>query len=141
MATPFGELRFLYVGSAKFDEDLRYYRDVLGAEKAWHFHAFDARVAAFRVGPPGAPLVLIADHRPAPSCLPIFAVPDLDAAARELRARGWKPEGEVFEIPNGPCYLFKDPSGNEYAIFEDARPGAMESSYEDASNPRAIHGG
>jgi predicted enzyme related to lactoylglutathione lyase len=58
--------------------------------------------------------------------LPVFAVADLDAAERELRGRGWTPHGNRFGIPDGDCYLFHDPSGNEMAIYEDTRPHALE---------------
>lgn len=125
MRPPLGALTYLYVGSARFDEDLRYYRDIIGAEVVWNFAEFGARVAALRVS--DGPLLLIADHRAAPSCLPVFAVEDLDATERELRARGWAPHGERFEIPDGPCYLFKDPSGNEVAVYGNVRPRALES--------------
>ena len=83
---------------------------MLGAERVWAFHAFGARVAAFRVCQ--GPLLLLADHRPPPSCMPVLAVADLNATVEELRARGRRSEGEAFEIPNGPCYRFADPSGN-----------------------------
>ena len=121
---PLGQLAYLYVGTSRFDEDLAYYRDVIGAELVWSFHKFGARVAAFRVaaGPP----LLIADHRPAPSCLPVFAVPDLDAAVHGLEARGWQPELGPFEIPDGPCYVFRDRSGNQLALLGNVRPNALE---------------
>src|SRR3990172_4577782 len=64
METPFGRLRFLYVGARDMDQDLAYYRSVLGAERVWHFEAFGALVAAVRLGE--GPLFLLADHRPAP---------------------------------------------------------------------------
>ncbi len=136
MNAPLGELRYLYVGSAEFDRDRRYYRDTLGAELVWEFAHFGARVAAFRLGP--GPLILLADHRPAPSCMPIFEVANLTAAERALSTRGWKPDQARFEIPNGPCYTFSDPSGNSYAIFENARPGAMEKAYRDPENRHAV---
>ena len=121
---PLGRLRFLYVGSEKFDADLKYYHDSIGAELVWNVKAFGARVAALRLG--DDPLLLLADHRPAPSCLPIFEVKDLQKTVSELKARGASPESGPFEIPNGPCCVFKDPSGNEFAIFQDVRPNAME---------------
>jgi predicted enzyme related to lactoylglutathione lyase len=138
MNAPFGNLRYLYVGSADFDRDLAYYRDVIGAERVWHFERFGARVAGLRVSQ--GPLLLLADHRPAPSCLLVFQVDDLERTASELRARGWKPNGERFEIPNGPCYGFEDPSGNPLAIFQDVRPNALESAYADPSDEHAIRG-
>ena len=54
--------------------DLAWYDEVLGGDLVWHFEAFGADVAAVRVGPEDAPLVVLADHRPVPSCLPIWAV-------------------------------------------------------------------
>jgi len=121
--SPFGPLRFLYVGTADFEADLKYYRDLVGAEMLWNRRAFGARVAAFRVGT-GLSL-LIADHRPAPSCLPIFEVDDLEKKLKELKHVGISPTSPPFQIPNGPCALFKDDSGNEFAIFQDVRPNVF----------------
>ena len=124
MAGPFGSLEYLYVGSAQFERDVAYYRDVLGAPVLWNLEGFGAHVAAFRLGK--GPLLLLADHRPAPSCMPLYAVADLKATAKELRKRGWRPDGRSFEIPNGPCYAFEDPSGNRLGIFENVRPQPFE---------------
>lgn len=121
--TPFGELKYLYVGTSRFEEDLAYYGDILGAEKIWQFEEFGAKVAAFRVA--AGPLLLIADHRPSPSCLPVFAVRDLDSTVRELEGRGWRAEAGPIEIPDGPCYLFRDRSGNQLAVFGNVRPDAL----------------
>lgn len=137
MSPPLGRLAYLYVGTSDFDADLRYYRDTLGSEVVWSFAAFGARVAAFRVAAEG-PLLLIADHRPAPSCLPVFAVDDLDETEKTLRARGWTPEGGRFGIPDGPCLLFHDASGNALAVYGDERPRALEAAYQDPENPRAV---
>jgi hypothetical protein len=32
-APPLGNLKYLYVGTSRFDDDLEYYRDVLGAKE------------------------------------------------------------------------------------------------------------
>jgi hypothetical protein len=63
-------LVYLYVGTADFDRDLAYYRDILSAPVVWSFDRFGAKVAALRLS--GGRLFLIADHRPAPSCLPVY---------------------------------------------------------------------
>jgi len=131
-----GKLEFLYVGTADFDRDFAYYKDVLEAPLVWAFEKYEARVAAFRLC--DGPLYLLADHRPAGSCLLLIAVDDLEAAAAALRARGWRSESDGFEIPPGPCYLFSDPSGNPLAIFQNVRPGLMEERYADPDNPHAI---
>lgn len=125
MAEPFKALRFLYVGSDKFAEDERYYREVLGAPKLWEFHEFGAKVAAFRLAERG-PHYLLADHRPPRTCMPIYEVEDLEQSVKALTKRGWEPTAGPFGIPNGDCYTFKDRTGNELAIFEDTRPGALE---------------
>ncbi|HWN66048.1 MAG TPA: VOC family protein [Haliangium sp.] len=136
MHTPLGRLAYLYVGSASHDADVAYYRDVLGGELVWHFDKFGARVAAFRLAE--GPLVLLADHRPAGTCLPIFGVRDLQAVVRELRGRGWQASGGPFEIPDGPCYLFRDPSGNELGLLGLARPDALVAAYADPGNSAAL---
>lgn len=121
---PFGPLAYLYVGTSNFERDLAYYRDVLKAKLVWDLTGFGAHVAAFRLG--GGPLLLVADHRPAPSCIPVFEVADLEETARELKKRGWRPESASFEIPNGPCYVFEDPSKNRFAFFQNVRPHVFE---------------
>ena len=138
MTEPLGKLAYLYIGTANFERDLAYYRDVLGATIVWAFNAFDAKVAAFHVC--DGPLFLLADHRPAPSCMPILAVENLAATVEELKRRGWQSEGDRFELPNGPCYKFIDPSGNPLAIIQNDRPDAMERAYADMENKNAIRG-
>ena len=129
MAPPFGKIEYLYVGTSDFERDLAYYTNVLGAKVIWNRLAFGAKVASLRLCK--GPQYLLADHRPAPSCLPLFEVPDLKATSKLLRSRGWKSEGRSFEIPPGPCILFKDPSGNELALFENVRPDVMGEGFED----------
>ena len=46
---PLSDLAYLYIGTADFDRDCLYYEKVLGAERVWAFHAYGAKVAAFRV--------------------------------------------------------------------------------------------
>ena len=135
MAAPLGKLAYLYVGTGDLDRDLEYYTKVLGGTLLWNYHEFGAKVASVRLC--DGPQYLLADHRRAPSVLPIFEVVDLKGTAKHLRSRGWKSEGRSFEIPPGPCLLFKDPSGNELAIFENVRPGLMEGSFGDADIRRS----
>ncbi len=124
-AAPLGRLEYLYVASADVERDLAYYRDVLGAEVVWDFREFGTRVAAVRLSE-RPPLYILAGHRKAPNVLPIFAVDDLAKAEKALRRRGWEPQGESVEVPDGPCYLFHDPSGNEIALLGQVRPRVLE---------------
>lgn len=75
-------------------------------------------------------MLLLADHVHAPSKRLIYAVENFAAAAKELEKRGWKKDGERFEVPDGPCYNFKDHSGNEYAILEMSRPYILVQEFE-----------
>jgi len=127
--TPLGVLRFLYIGSSDVGKDLDYYTKVLGGKKVWDFTSMGTRVAAVQVS--SGPLLLLAGHRRAPSVLPVFEVENLKVSVREFKSHGWQPDGEEFEIPNGPCYLFKDPSGNQMAIFQDVRPRLLESGFHE----------
>jgi hypothetical protein len=125
-ANPFKKLVYVYIGTSSFDGDLDFYGNKLGAKLLWNRKAFGARVAAFDLC--GEPYLLLADHVKAPSKRLIYEVEDLEEAARELKGRGWEPEGGSFEIPDGPCINFKDVSGNEYAILRMSRPHILEES-------------
>jgi len=119
----FGSLKYLYIGTSNIQKDLDYYTKVLGGRKVWDLSSFGTRVAALRLGK--GPLLLLADHRPARSCILIFQVDNLETTSKELRKRGWTSEGEKFEIPEGPCYRFNDPSGNPLAILQIVRPNVL----------------
>lgn len=120
---PIGPLRYLYIGSSDIQKDLDYYTHVLGAKKFWDLSSFGTRVAAIQLGE--GPMLLLADHRPARSCILIFQVEDLASVSKRLREKGWKPEGEKFEVPEGPCYRFNDPSGNPLALLQIVRPNVL----------------
>jgi hypothetical protein len=123
MAAPLGRLKYLYVGSNDVAADVAYVRDVLGGVVEWDYEEFDTRVAGVRLA--DGPLWIIAGHRK-PGVLPVFAVPDVDALVAELRGRGWRHDEGPVEIPDGPCYLFSDPSGNQLAVVGEVRPWAEE---------------
>lgn len=123
MHPPLGTLRYLYVGSSDPAADIAYWQG-LGAVKEWDHTGFGTRVAGLRVGE--GPMWIVAGHRAGKGILPVFVVPDLEDAEQALRDRGWIPHEGPVEIPDGPCYLFGDPSGNEVALAGDVRPHAQE---------------
>ena len=137
MAGHLGELRYLYVGSADAGRDLAWYCDVLRAELVFDFAHFGTRVAGVRLLE-GGPTILLAEHRPVPSVLPIIAVENLQETMESLKARGWVADGPTFGIPNGPCVTFHDPSGNQVALFENRNPEALEREYQNPENPHAV---
>jgi predicted enzyme related to lactoylglutathione lyase len=118
-----GPLVYLYVGSDDVAGDVTFYRDRLGGEVVWHHRALGAEVAAVRLG--DGPLVLLADHREARSILPIWAVEDIDGTLAALKEAGWTGPTSRVEVPDGPCLLLRDPSGNEIGLLHQIRRGVM----------------
>lgn len=102
----------------------------------WRYRSAGAEVAAVRLGE--GPLVLLADHRRAPSSLQIWAVDDLQGALAELQAAGWRGSERVVEVPDGPCLLLADASGNELALLERVRPGVLEKAWQNDDSPGAV---
>ena len=135
---PLGPLVYLYIGTDDTAAELAFYNEALGADLVWRFQAFDADVAAVRMGPGDGPLVVLADHRPVPSCLPIYAVRSLEACAEWLTATGWAQATTRVGVPDGPCLVVHDRSGNEVGLLQQDRPQAMVDAYADATNPRAV---
>lgn len=121
------ELRFLYVGSADTERDLPSWLALPGARLRWRFQHFGADVAAIDTGAP--PVVLLADHRPAGSVLPIYAVDDLDATGDELRQAGWVLGVGPMGTPEGLASVWHDASGVAIALLRVDRPDALDRAY------------
>ena len=51
---------------------------------------------------------------------------DLDGEIERLRAAGWAGPLNTVEVPDGPCLVLSDPSGNEVALLDQVRPNLME---------------
>jgi hypothetical protein len=93
-------------------------------------------VAAIDLG--ARPLILLADHRPPGSVLPIYAVDDVDAVAARLSSDGWTVELGPVGTPEGPACVLRDASGNQLALLRVDRPDAMDAAYSDAGNAHAV---
>ena len=119
------ELRFLYVGTADTARDVSFYES-LGARLCWRFRRFGADVAAVDFG--AGPRLLLADHRPAGSVLPIYAVDSLARSVETVARSGGKVLRSL-ETPEGPACVVGDPSGTEVGLLEVVRPGAMDTAY------------
>ena len=133
------ELRFLYVGSDDTATDLSSWLAAPGARLRWRFHAFDADVAAVDLGHP--PLVLVADHRPAGTVLPIYAVDDLDGSVDALRAAGWTLLADHAGTPEGPTSVLRSPTGAEIALLRVDRPDALDGAWADPGHTNAVRPG
>jgi hypothetical protein len=129
------ELRFLYVGVDDTEAAVAGWCAGLGAAVRWRFQHFGADVAGLDIG--DGPLVMLADHRPAGSVLPIWSVADLEVATTGLRTAGWSVTGPL-GTPEGDAIVATGPSGCEIALLEVTRPGAMDGAYADETNTHRI---
>ncbi|HEX8439543.1 hypothetical protein [Archangium sp.] len=130
-----GPLRYLYVGSANVEKDLAFHQEVLGGELVWRFRKFGADVAAVRTGE--GPLLLLADHRPPGSVLPLYVVDNLEALRAGLSGGGFR-AGHTVATPDGPCLLVENASGFAFGALEEQRPRALEGAYADPKNAAAV---
>jgi hypothetical protein len=129
-------LRYLYVGSTDIDRDIATWSAIPGALVRWRFQHFGADVAAIDLGSP--PVILLADHRPPGSVLPIYAVDDLESAVAEMEAAGWTVHERSFGTPEGLASLLGGPGSGEIAVLQVDRPEAMEAAYADEHNTHAV---
>ena len=118
-----GRLVYLYMGSADVAADLEFYTSTLGGEVVWRVTSGDHTNAAVRLGE--GPLVVLADHREARTVRHIWAVDDIDATVARLKSAGWAGADAPLELPDGPCLLLADPSGNELGLLHETRPAAL----------------
>jgi hypothetical protein len=130
------ELRYLYVGSSDVGRDVAAWLSVPGAEARWRFRHFGADVAAIDLGSP--PILLLADHRPPGSILPIYAVDDLDRSVTALGGSGWARDIGPMGTPEGPACVVRNESGGEIALLQVERPHAMDAAYADGANAHAV---
>lgn len=143
-----GRLRFLYVGVEDTERAVTHHVEVLGARLRWRFQAFAADVAAVELpagsegtdpAPREHPLLLLADHRPAGSVLPIYEIDDLDAAITAWSGGPATIEGPL-GTPEGDAIVVRDEQGGELAFLCVVRPGALDGAWADDGNEHRVRG-
>ncbi len=130
------ELRYLYLGSDDTGRDVAAWLALPGTGLRWWFRHFGADVAA--IDPGSRPLLLVADHRPAGSVLPIYAVDDLDGTRTRLLEAGWGVAVSQAGTPEGPACVVSSPTGPAVALLRVDRPNAMDAAYADPSNTHRV---
>src|SRR5205814_7459081 len=101
---------------------ISFYADALGGELLWKIRDGRTWVAAVRLAETG-PVALLANHLPPGDGLLVYRVRSLAEIRTRLEDRGWSVEGEPFELPQGPCLVFRDPARQRFAVYERVRPG------------------
>jgi predicted enzyme related to lactoylglutathione lyase len=123
MATDlFEALDYLYLPAPEIEAAIAFYTEALGGELLWRIRHGETWVAAIRLGS-DAPLVVLANHLQPGQGLLIYRARSLADTQRALASHGWSVEGEPFELPQGPCVVFRDPGQQRLAAYERVRPG------------------
>lgn len=117
----FEELKYIYTGTDNFEEDKKFYEEILSLKKNWEFHRFGAKVSSYQFQGTETQIVL-ADHHKAGYRRLIYRVVDLEKSISELIEKGLVFDSNSFGIPDGICINFSDKSGNLYAIYEKKQP-------------------
>jgi len=119
---PFESLDYLYLPAPEIETAISFYADALGGELLWKIRDGRTWVAAVRLAQTG-PVALLANHLPPGDGLLVYRVRSLAEIRTRLEDRGWSVEGEPFELPQGPCLVFRDPARQRFAVYERVRPG------------------
>jgi predicted enzyme related to lactoylglutathione lyase len=121
----FEALDYLYLPAPEIEAAIAFYTETLGGELLWRIRDGDTWVAAVRLAP-AAPLVVLANHLEPGRGLLVYRARSLAETQRRLAGHGWSVEGEPFELPQGPCVVFRDPGQQRLAAYERVRPGVEE---------------
>lgn len=116
----FESLDFIYTPSHDVAADATYYSEILGGTVVFKIEENRTRVAMIELTE-SPPRILLADHLEGDHPVLLYRVDDLEAALRELEARGWKRE-RTFEIPQGRCCSFRTTGGQRIGLYELTRP-------------------
>ncbi|HJZ75659.1 MAG TPA: VOC family protein [Vicinamibacterales bacterium] len=121
-------LDYIYVPAPDVDAAEQFYTTMLGGRLRWRIRDGGVTVAAVQLCD-AAPLLLLASHLAAKATILIYRVASLAATRQHLLDARWTDLDEPFEIPQGPCLVFRDPAGQQLAIYERTRP-FVERSFE-----------
>jgi predicted enzyme related to lactoylglutathione lyase len=124
----FESLDYVYVPAPDYDAAETFYVRALGGELRWRIRDGGVTVGAVRLSR-DAPLVLLASHLAPHETILIYRVASLHSTRQHLLDAGWTDVDEPFEIPQGPCLVFRDPAGQRLAVYERVRPG-VEKTFE-----------
>jgi uncharacterized protein len=89
-----------------------------GAAFGWSFQDYGPTYAAFSEGLDGG---FDADEATLKAPLPVLYATDLEAALARVMAAGGTIVKPIFDFPGGQRFHFRDPAGNELAIWSEPK--------------------
>lgn len=106
-------LDYFELPAAKLEEGAKFYEAAFG----WTLARFGPTYAATTTG--DTDIGLQGDSAEAPKApLPVIRVDDIAAAAAAVEAAGGDIVRPVFSFPGGRRFHFRDPNGNELAVWQ-----------------------
>lgn len=108
-------LDYVELPASEVAETRRFYEQAFG----WTMTAFAPTYAATTSGDTDLGLQSDPGEKPA-SPLPVLNVADLEAALERVKAAGGVIVKPITEFPGGRRFHFRDPSGNELAVWQPA---------------------
>jgi hypothetical protein len=119
----FEQLDYLYTPSRDVAADVEWFTRVSGGQLVFAIEAMGTRVAMVELTAT-RPRIVLAGHLDGDRPIHVYRVPDLAAAADELRSQGLG-EGHALEIPMGPVHSYISPGGHRIAIYQLTRPDVL----------------
>jgi predicted enzyme related to lactoylglutathione lyase len=110
-----GKLDYLEMPGGDLPAVKAFYAKAFG----WTFTDYGPEYAAFSEGLDGGFYAAPKDAAPAP--LPVLYSTDLDAMLGKVTAAGATILKPIFDFPGGRRFHFRDPGGNEIAVWGDAK--------------------
>lgn len=108
-----GKLDYLELPATALSETKAFYASAFG----WTFQDYGPTYAAFNEGLDGG-FDSDLDRPQAP--LPVLFAADLEAMAEKVEAAGGVIVQPIFAFPGGRRFHFRDPSGNELAVWSES---------------------
>lgn len=107
-----GKLDYLELPSTGITATKTFYETAFG----WVFQDYGPSYAAFDEGLDGG---FDADSPGLKAPLPVLYAHDLEAMAQKVEAAGGRIVKPIFAFPGGRRFHFRDPSGNELAVWSE----------------------
>ena len=107
-----GKLDYLELPSTGLPETKAFYSAAFG----WSFQDYGPTYAAFDQGLDGG---FDADPERPTAPLPVLYATDLEGMASKVEAAGGIIDKPIFDFPGGRRFHFRDPSGNELAVWSE----------------------
>jgi predicted enzyme related to lactoylglutathione lyase len=107
-----GKLDYLEMAAGDTAEAKRFYGEAFG----WTFQDYGPTYAAFSEGLDGG---FDADAAAGAPPLPVLYAKDIQAALKRVTAAGGVIVKPIFDFPGGRRFHFRDPSGNEMAVWSE----------------------